>query len=221
MQNRTTTDLDTTLRDIQVTKERVEQIFNDLTKHPTKEGIQFRWLAIEETRLEDFYPGFKISMQANLEKTRVPFSIDLTTGDSIVPDVIKHEHKLMFEDKSVEIYVYPTEQIIADKLHAAVHFGLVNSRSKDFYDLYKLSKSEEVSDKELYQSSRNTFNRKGMPDSFEKYYLERVQEFGKSRELKDFWKKYQSDNPFAQQISYEDTIRAIDFYFEILLKEEN
>ncbi|MGL9727539.1 hypothetical protein IGI44_000886 [Enterococcus sp. DIV0756] len=160
-------------------------------------------------------------MQANLEKTRVPFSIDLTTGDSIVPDVIKHEHKLMFEDKSVEIYVYPTEQIIADKLHAAVHFGLVNSRSKDFYDLYKLSKSEEVSDKELYQSSRNTFNRKGMPDSFEKYYLERVQEFGKSRELKDFWKKYQSDNPFAQQISYEDTIRAIDFYFEILLKEEN
>ncbi|MDT2598459.1 nucleotidyl transferase AbiEii/AbiGii toxin family protein [Enterococcus hulanensis] len=103
IQNRTTTDLDTTLRNMKVTKEKVVQILDDLTKEPTKEGIQFKCLAIEDTRLEDFYPGFKISMQANLEKTRVPFSIDMTTGDSIIPDVTKHEHKLMFEEKTVEI----------------------------------------------------------------------------------------------------------------------
>lgn len=221
IKNRTTTDLDTTLRNVQVTKKKVEQIFNDLTKEPTKEGIQFRWLSIEDTRLEDFYPGFKISMQANLEKTRVPFSIDLTTGDSIIPDVTKHEHKLMFEDKSVEIYAYPTEQIIADKLHAALHFGLVNSRSKDFYDLYKMAHLEEVNDRKLYQSSRNTFTRKGLPDSFKHYYKERFEEIKESQELKDFWKKYQSNNPFAQQISYEDTTEAIDHYFKKLLKEEN
>ncbi|MGM0110139.1 hypothetical protein IGI52_000435 [Enterococcus sp. DIV0187] len=86
-------------------------------------------------------------MQANLGKTWVPFSIDLITDDSIVPKVTKHNHKLMFGDKSVEIYAYPTEQIIADKLHAAVHFGLVNSRSKDFYDLYTMSHVEEVDNK--------------------------------------------------------------------------
>jgi len=220
IQNRTTTDLDTTLRNMKVTKEKVVQILDNLTKEPTKEGIQFKCLAIEDTRLEDFYPGFKISMQANLEKTRVPFSIDLTTGDSIIPDVKKHEHKLMFEEKSVEIYAYPTEQIIADKLHAAVHFGLVNSRSKDFYDLYIMSHAEEVDSRKLYKSARNTFNRKGLPDSFNKYYKERVEVIKESQELKKFWSKYQSDNFFAHEISYEDTTEAIDNYFDKLLKEE-
>ena len=220
IQNRTTTDLDTTLRNMKVTKEKVVQILDDLTKEPTKEGIQFKCLAIEDTRLEDFYPGFKISMQANLEKTRVPFSIDMTTGDSIIPDVTKHEHKLMFEEKTVVIYAFPTEQIISDKLHATVYFGLVNSRSKDFYDLYTMSHVEEVNSRKLYKSARNTFNRKGLPDNFSTYYKERVEVIKESRELRKFWSKYQSDNFFAQGISYEDTAEAIDRYFKFLMKEE-
>lgn len=220
IQNRTTTDLDTTLRNMKVTKEKVVQILDDLTKEPTKEGIQFKCLAIEDTRLEDFYPGFKISMQANLEKTRVPFSIDLTTGDSIIPDVTKHEHKLMFEEKTVVIYAFPTEQIISDKLHATVYFGLVNSRSKDFYDLYTMSHVEEVNSRKLYKSARNTFNRKGLPDNFSTYYKERVEVIKESQELRKFWSKYQSDNFFAQGISYEDTSEAIDRYFKFLMKEE-
>lgn len=186
IQNKTTTDLDTTLRNMEVSKEKVNQIFDELTRLTTKEGIEFRCLSIEDTRLEDFYPGFKIAMQANLQKTRVIFSIDLTTGDSIMPEVTKHEHKLMFENKSVEIYAYPTEQIISDKLHAAVHFGLLNSRSKDFYDLYTMSHVENVNNRQLYRSARNTFNKKGLPDSFKSYYNDRVEVIKESKELKKF-----------------------------------
>lgn len=43
-----------------------------------------------------------------------------------------YEHKLMFEDKTIHIPAYPTEQILAEKLHATFSFGKDNSRMKDF-----------------------------------------------------------------------------------------
>ncbi|XIN53096.1 nucleotidyl transferase AbiEii/AbiGii toxin family protein (plasmid) [Enterococcus faecium] len=67
---------------------------------------------------------------ANLEKVRVPFKMDVTTGDSIYPEALIHtDHQLMFEDKKMEIPAYPTEQIIAEKLNATFSFGTDNSRA--------------------------------------------------------------------------------------------
>ena len=102
----------------------------NLTRKPTKEGIVFSIQGMKETREADFYPGFQIKLVANLEKVRVPFKMDVTTGDSIYPEVDTHYHQLMFEDKKVEIPAYPTEQIIAEKLSATFSFGTDNSRAK-------------------------------------------------------------------------------------------
>lgn len=77
----------------------MKSIFNDLTRKPTKEGIVFSIQGMKETREADFYPGFQIKLVANLEKVRVPFKMDVTTGDSIYPEVDTHYHQLMFEDK--------------------------------------------------------------------------------------------------------------------------
>ena len=72
----------------------------------------------------------------------------------------------MFEDKTVEIYTYLTEQIIADKLYVAVHFQLVNSGSKDVYDLYTMFHVEKVNNRQLNQGARNTLNQNETSDSF-------------------------------------------------------
>ncbi len=58
-----------------------------------------------------------------------------------------YEHKLMFEDKTIHIPAYPTEQILAEKLHATFSFGKDNSRMKDFYDLYMIPKLERINEK--------------------------------------------------------------------------
>ncbi len=87
---------------------------------------------MKETRETDYYPGFSLRVLAHLENMRPDFKVDVTTGDSIYPATITHSHKLMFEDRTIPLESYPTEQIIAEKLSATFDFLTDNSRGKDF-----------------------------------------------------------------------------------------
>lgn len=217
---RSTIDIDTTVRRMKVTEESISKVFNDLVKNPTKEGIKFEIKGITETREADFYPGFQVKLLAHLENTRVPFKMDITTGDSILPGVEKHKHKLMFEDKSIEIPAYPTEQIIAEKLSATVNFGVDNSRAKDYYDLYTIPKFESINQRSLYKSVRNTFTKRGNLENLETYYNSSIGAIENSSELKTRWEKYQEDNPFAKGISYEATVDSIKRLMNACIDQE-
>ena len=166
-------------------------------------------MSVSETREADYYPGYQVKLLGFLENTRVPFKMDITTGDSIFPGVEKHKHKLMFEDKSIEIPAYPTEQIIAEKLSTTLSFGVDNSRAKDFYDLYTIPKLESIDWQSLYKSVRNTFTKRGNLEKMNIYYDHFMLSIANSTELKKRWERYQIDNPFAKNISYAETIDSI------------
>ncbi|MEB6015931.1 nucleotidyl transferase AbiEii/AbiGii toxin family protein [Enterococcus faecium] len=218
---RTTIDIDTTFRNSKLTEEKLKSIFNDLTRKPTKEGIVFSIQGMKETREADFYPGFQIKLVANLEKVRVPFKMDVTTGDSIYPEVDTHYHQLMFEDKKVEIPAYPTEQIIAEKLSATFSFGTDNSRAKDYYDLFTIPKLENIDTKELYKSVRNTFTKRGDTKSLSFYYEREMDKIRGNDYLEKQWEKYRSVNTFANSISFADTVNEIDHLMKSVIKIEN
>lgn len=209
IKTRSTIDIDTTIRRFKATEENITKIFNDLVKEPTREGIRFEIKSISETREADFYPGYKVKLLAHLENTRVPFKMDLTTGDSILPNVEKHKHKLMFEDKTIEIPAYPTEQVIAEKISATLSFGVDNSRAKDFYDLYTIPKLESIDQRSLYKSVRNTFSKRGNPEKLQTYFDRSIGSIENSVELRERWEKYQKDNPIAKDISYDETVDSI------------
>lgn len=206
---RSTIDIDTTVRRLKVTRENILKVFDDLVKQPTKEGIKFEIMSVSETREAEYYPGYQVKLLGVLEKTRVPFKMDITTGDSIFPGVEKHKHKLMFEDKSIEIPAYPTEQIIAEKLNTTLIFGVDNSRAKDFYDLYTIPKLESIDPQSLYKSVRNTFTKRGDLEKMTIYYDSFMLSIANSAELKKRWERYQKENTFAKNISYAETIDSI------------
>lgn len=72
----------------------------------------------------------------------VDLKIDVTTGDVIHSEAIEYDHRLLFEDKTVEILAYPLEQVLAEKLHAAIYLEETNTRVRDFYDIYMLTATE-------------------------------------------------------------------------------
>lgn len=206
---RATIDIDTTIRRFKATEENISKVFSDLVKAPTKEGIIFEVKGISETREAEYYPGFQVKMMAHLDKIRVPFKMDLSTGDSILPGVENHKHKLMFEDKEIEIPAYPTEQVIAEKLSATLSFGVDNSRAKDFYDLYTIPKFETIDQRSLYKSVRNTFTQRGNRDKLQTYYDRSIESIADSLELKERWGKYQKEYSIAKDIPYEATVNSI------------
>lgn len=214
IENRTTKDIDATFREMKLTEEVLTSVLDDIFSEPTKEGIQFEIKSIKETREADFYPGFSLRVLAHLENMRPDFKVDITTGDSIHPETVNHEHKLMFEDRTIHLESYPTEQIVAEKLSATFDFLTDNSRGKDFYDLYMIPKMEKIDDKTLMESVRNTFSKRGKTEPLKNYFQENMDLIKNSGHLRKTWDRYKEGNPYAAMISYEDTMNSISNLME-------
>ena len=87
-------------------------------------------------RLEKKYPGFKIHLLAYLDDLRTHLMIDITTGDIITLKEIDYEYNTIFGNDVINIMAYNVETIIAEKFETVISRNIVNSRMKDYYDLY-------------------------------------------------------------------------------------
>ncbi|RCW86906.1 nucleotidyltransferase AbiEii toxin of type IV toxin-antitoxin system [Halanaerobium sp. DL-01] len=72
-------------------------------------------------------------------KAKIPLKIDLTTGDKLTPFEINYRYQLLFNDKKIEILSYNLETLLAEKLETIVSRSKINTRMRDFYDVYILT----------------------------------------------------------------------------------
>ena len=77
-------------------------------------------------------------MDAKLENLIVPIKIDISTGDVITPREIRYEYSLLLENKSIQLWSYNLETILAEKIQTILSRGLLNTRMRDFYDVTTL-----------------------------------------------------------------------------------
>lgn len=143
IEERTTMDMDTTIRGIAVTEKKLVSIVKDIINLDILDGINFRYSGIKSIKKIDSYNNYSVSIIANYGKIKVPLKIDITTGDTIVAKEIKYKYKLSFEDRSVIVLAYSIETILAEKLETVLSRGVLNTRSRDFYDIYSLFKIKE------------------------------------------------------------------------------
>jgi len=148
-------------------------------------------------------------MVASLENLRINLSIDIATGDIITPREIKYFYPLMFEERKLPIYSYNVETIIAEKLQALVSLKGLNSRTKDFYDLYFLFKQNEkyfdiATTKEAIKA---TFKRREM--NLEDI-LEVVDSLYNNRFLKERWEVYRSKYSFVEKVEFKEVLDMIN-----------
>lgn len=81
------------------------------------------------------YPGIRIQMEAKLENMSIPIKIDISTGDIITPSEIKYDYPLLLEDRSIQIWSYNLETVLAEKIQTILARGALNTRMRDFYDV--------------------------------------------------------------------------------------
>ncbi len=132
---RTTMDMDTTVKAIPLNLEDTKKIVEEICNIPVEDGVTFVITSVD-TIMDDFdYPGVRIHIEARLERMRNTIKIDISTDDVITSDAVEYEYKLMFEDRSINIYTYNTETLLAEKIQTILKRGLANTRMRDFYDL--------------------------------------------------------------------------------------
>jgi predicted nucleotidyltransferase component of viral defense system len=205
---RTTMDLDATIKGQTLTETQITEIIEGVLQVPVDDGILFTFRKIEEIREEADYPGYRVSIEAALGKTRQTMHVDITTGDFITPREIEYSFKLMFEDRSISILAYNLETVLAEKFESVISRGLANTRMRDFYDIYILTTTQQF-DAAIFRLAleKTTEKRKTTVQITDaQTVIERISE---SEVLADLWSRYQKKYSYAADVTWESVIVAL------------
>ena len=156
---RTTKDLDATLKSLPLNEETIRNMFNNILNIDINDNVTFEIESIKDIRLDDEYGGFRINVKGVFDKIRTNFFIEITTGDIITPKEIKYKYNSIFEDKKINILAYNLETILAEKFNTIISRNIVNTRAKDFYDIYMITYNfrDNINETNLYNAIKNTF----------------------------------------------------------------
>lgn len=217
---RTTKDMDATLKGIPLTKNDVEKVFNEILHIDIDDGVSFQIISIKDIRLEDEYGGFRLNILSKLDNNKTYITVELTTGDVITPREMKYNYNSIFEDKKIPIMSYPLETVLAEKFQTIVTRGLFNTRLKDFYDVYILinTKIDDLNRSNLIKAIKNTFKRRETNFDLEQFN-EVINDLSNDNNMNDLWNEYISKNSYAKNVKFEDTINALKEIIEILESE--
>ena len=215
--DRTTKDMDATIKGLPLNKDAISKIFNEIFSINLDDGVSFELISIKDIRLEDKYGGFRLNILSKLGNNKTYITVELTTGDEITPREIKFSYNSIFEDKKISIMAYNIETILAEKFHSIVSRGVLNTRLKDFYDVYVLFNfKEDIIDKKmLVKAIENTFKKRNtLIDKDE--FVNLIDDLYNNDSLKKLWSEYQNKNTYAKGISFEDTVDAVEIIVNIL-----
>ena len=136
VENRTTKDMDATIRGIDISKGKMVDILNEILSIDLKDGVKFNIVNITDIRQDDKYGGNKYHITGRVNNIKVNLEIDISTGDQVTPRELKFKYPLLFEDRNIVINSYNIETILSEKIETVLRRGKYNSRMKDYYDIY-------------------------------------------------------------------------------------
>ena len=132
---RSTMDLDATVKGANLSVEDVENMMAEIIAVPIDDGVTFQVKSISEIMDEAEYPGIRVTITTLFDGVRTPLKIDISTGDAITPKEVRYSFKLMLEDRSIDVWAYNLETVLAEKLETIITRTTTNTRMRDFYDI--------------------------------------------------------------------------------------
>ena len=210
LDTRATMDLDTTIKGVSLTHDKIKKIFEDICLVEIEDDIAFEIVGIADIRETDDYPGIRVNLKANYDPISVPLTVDVTTGDIITPREIEYSFSLLFDDRKISVWAYNLETVLAEKLETVLSRGVANTRPRDYYDLYILwtLRREECDIETLKSALTHTVAKRGSEKVLEKNKAI-VEQIRNSGRLQEFWKKYEAEYDYAKGIEFQSICDAI------------
>lgn len=219
LDSRTTMDMDVTIKGVDFSKENLLSIFERILKVPIPDDVKFILKGIEEIREESEYGGYRISIEIAYETVVVPLKIDISTGDIITPKEVLYSFDLLFEDRNIEILAYNLETVLAEKFETIISRGILNTRARDFYDIYILTTLQEKN------INKDDFKNALTSTATKRETLEKIndsssiiEEIKEDKTIQCIWKAYTKRFVYANDIAFEDSIAALIKLFEMYSK---
>ena len=141
----------------------IEEIFRDICRIEAEDGIAFQPDTVKaaEIRKEANYAGVRVTLLGMLDSARCAVQIDIGFGDAVVPGPDEvHYPVILGEMPGPHLHVYPRYTVVAEKLEALTSLGMLNSRMKDYFDLWILAKHSDFDGQILSRAVAATFDRR-------------------------------------------------------------
>ncbi|MPM30417.1 hypothetical protein SDC9_76966 [bioreactor metagenome] len=159
---RSTADVDLLAHHISNDFESMRSIFGEILAYEADDGLDFDATTLEFQMISQVkaYHGVRVTVMAYLDRTRIPISLDIGFGDVVYPEREQMVFPTILGTDEPVIFAYSIESVIAEKFEAIVQLGYANSRYKDFYDIYILSKTQSIDGIMLQNAIAETFRQR-------------------------------------------------------------
>lgn len=214
---RTTMDMDTTVRGIQMEEDEIIAAVSEILAIDVGDGITFEYQGIEPIREEDAYNNFRVHLRAKYGKIDSPMKIDVTTGDVITPAAILYDFPMLFDDKTVPVMAYSLETVLAEKYETIIRRNIGTTRARDFYDLHTLyrSRKNEIRPDILREAVLHTANKRNSLDDVHDW-KDIMTDIREEPVLYRLWENYVAENKYIGELAFHEVLDTADEVAKLL-----
>lgn len=208
--HRSTMDIDTSMKNLNLSAEDAWRVVNQVKDIDLDDGVSFEVKDVSNIMDEMEYPGIRVTMNANVGRLITPLKIDISTGDVITPRAIEFNYDLLLEDRSISLWSYNLETILAEKLQTVLARGILNTRMRDFYDIRMLldTYEDKVNKAVLKDAFAATCKKRGT-DHLQEQAEEIIKIIEADEQLQVLWRAYQKKYSYAAEIDYASVISGV------------
>jgi len=163
IKTRPTRDIDFLAQNVSNDLEKIQQIFSQISQIQINDGVSYDKDSIEVEKITEGadYDGVRIKITGSIGNARKNLQLDLGFGDVIVPGEVNMEYPGLLDFEIPRVKAYSIESVIAEKFESMLSLSVINSRMKDFYDVFTLSKSQSFEGETLSKAIAATLKNRG------------------------------------------------------------
>ena len=208
---RTTMDMDTTVRGIQMEEDEIVRTMKEILNVEVDDGIEFVYQGIEPIREDDAYNNFRVHLRAKYGKIDSPMKIDITTGDVITPVAIRYDFPMLFEERTVPVMAYTLETVLAEKYETIIRRNIGTTRARDYYDLHILYKSRknEVRLPILKAAVEHTAKKRNSLEDMADWQ-DILSEIREEPYMYLLWDNYLKENKYIGELEFYEVLDTVD-----------
>lgn len=213
--NRSTMDIDTAIRKAKFTEENIIKMITEIINIDVDDNVTFKIEKTELIRDEDEYGGLSVTINFMMENIKDKFHIDIVTGDPIHRGPDDYYYQSLIGNEVYKVWSYNLETVLAEKIETILSKLETSSRMKDYYDIYLIHKFKfnKINKTKFRGAVEKTFEKR----NFNADLITNLNIVKDSRILREKWTSYARKNNYARDLDFEETIKCLEDFIDILV----
>ena len=206
---RSTMDVDTTVKSLIINKVSAQKILEEIIAIDLEDGVVFRITKVQDIMEGHEYEGIRFMIECTIDKLKQTIKIDISTGDEITPRAIAYKLPLIIEDRSINIWAYNLETLLAEKLETIMVRAEANTRMRDFYDIHVLLEQDVVTiDRDTMKSAFYATCKRRKSTERIVTIDDVINKIADDEVTKQQWKNYRKTNYYVGALEWDDVIES-------------